>query len=156
MAWIEAMRITHVIHLIRPFHGNGDSELVKQPKIYAFDTGFVAHENGWTDLHPEERGLLWENIVLEHLLSRPLQPEVRYWRDKLQREVDFVVPRGRAVVDAYECKWDLRRIDVKGLAAFRALYPKGANYIVAPAVEAPYKRTIDGLEVTIVSPEAIA
>ncbi len=156
MSWIEAMRITHVIHLIRPFHGNGDSELVKQPKIYAFDTGFVAHENGWTELHPEERGLLWENLVLEHLLSRPWKPEVHYWRDKLQREVDFVVPKGRTVVDAFECKWDLRRIDMKGLAAFRALYPKGANYIVAPSVDAPYTRTIEGIEVTIVSPSAIA
>lgn len=156
MSWIEAMRITHVIHLIRPFHGNGDSELVKQPKIYAFDTGFVAHENGWTELQPEERGLLWENVVLEHLLSRPWQPEVHYWRDKLQREVDFVVPKGRAVVDAFECKWDLRRIDMKGLAAFRALYPKGTNYIVAPSVDAPYTRTIEGIEVTIVSPSAIA
>ena len=156
MSWIEAMRITHVIHLIRPFHGNGDSELVKQPRIYAFDTGFVAHENGWTELRAEERGQLWENVVLEHLLSRPWQPEVHYWRDKLQREVDFVVPRGRSVVDAYECKWDLRRLEMKGLAAFRALYPKGANYIVAPAVTEPYTRTIDGIEVRVVSPEAIA
>ena len=156
MSWIEAMRITHVIHLIRPFHGNGDSELVKQPRIYAFDTGFVAHENGWTELRAEERGQLWENVVLEHLLSRPWQPEVHYWRDKLQREVDFVVPRGRSVVDAYECKWDLRRLEVKGLAAFRALYPKGANYIVAPAVTEPYTRTIDGIEVRVVSPDAIA
>jgi uncharacterized protein len=156
MSWIEAMRITHVIHLIRPFHGNGDSELVKQPRIYAFDTGFVAHENGWTELRAEERGQLWENVVLEHLLSRPWQPEVHYWRDKLQREVDFVVPRGRSVVDAYECKWDLRRLEMKGLAAFRALYPKGANYIVAPAVTEPYTRTIDGIEVRVVSPDAIA
>jgi uncharacterized protein len=156
MTWIEAMRITHVIHVIRPFHGNGDSELVKQPKIYAFDTGFVAHENGWTELRPEERGLLWENVVLEHLLSRPWQPEVHFWRDKLQREVDFVVPKGRSVVDAFECKWDLRRVDMRGLSAFRALYPKGANYIVAPAVAEPYTRTIDGISVTILSPSNIA
>jgi predicted AAA+ superfamily ATPase len=116
----------------------------------------VAHENGWTELRAEERGQLWENVVLEHLLSRPWQPEVHYWRDKLQREVDFVVPRGRSVVDAYECKWDLRRLEMKGLAAFRALYPKGANYIVAPAVTEPYTRTIDGIEVRVVSPDAIA
>ncbi len=152
MTWIEAMRITHVIHVIRPFHGNGDSELVKQPKIYAFDTGFVAHENGWTELRPEERGQLWENIVLEHLLSRPWQPEVHFWRDKRQREVDFVVAKGRSVVDAYECKWDLRRIDMRGLSAFRALYPRGVNYIVAPAVQAPYTRTVDAIPVTILSP----
>lgn len=156
MSWIEAMRVTHVIHLIRPFHGNGDAELVKQPKIYAFDTGFVAHECGWTELHPEERGVLWENLVLEHLLSRPRRPEVHYWRDKAKREVDFVVPRGRATVDAIECKWDLRRIDLAGIKAFRTLYPSGRNFVVAPAVAEPYQRTIDGVVVTIASPSALS
>jgi predicted AAA+ superfamily ATPase len=155
MSWIEAMRITHVVHLIRPFHGNGDSELVKQPKIYAFDTGFVAHENGWSELQPEERGLLWENVVLEHLLSRPSQPEVHYWRDKFQREVDFIIPRGRSAVDAIECKWDLRRIDIKGMKAFRALYPKGSNFVLSPGVVEPYTRVIDGVTLTIASPRAI-
>lgn len=155
MSWIEAMRITHVVHLIRPFHGNGDSELVKQPKIYAFDTGFVAHENGWSELQPEERGLLWENVVLEHLLSRPSQPEVHYWRDKLQREVDFIIPRGRSAVDAIACTWDLRRIDIKGMKAFRALYPKGSNFVLSPGVVEPYTRVIDGVTLTIASPSAI-
>ncbi len=160
MSWMEAMRITHVIHVLRPFHGGGDSELVRQPKIYAFDTGFVAHECGWTELRPEERGLLWENVVLEHLLSRPSRPEVHYWRDKVGREVDFAVPRGRGVVDAYECKWDLRRTAVEGLAAFRKLYPKGRNYFVAPAVETPYSRVVEvsgmSIEVTYASPSSLA
>jgi predicted AAA+ superfamily ATPase len=155
LSWIEAMRITHVIHLLRPFHGNGDAELVKQPKIYGFDTGFVAHENGWSELRSEERGLLWENVVLEHLLSRPSQPEIHYWRDKQQREVDFVIPRGRSTVDAIECKWDLRRIDARGMKAFRALYPKGSNYVLSPGVAEPYTRVIDGIELTIASPQAI-
>lgn len=156
MSWLETMRITHVIHMLRPFHGNGDSELLKQPKIYAFDTGFVAHENGWTELRSEERGLLWENVVLEHLLSRPSRPEVHFWRDKLQREVDFVIPRGRSAVDAIECKWDLRRIDMRGMKAFRALYPKGRNFVLSPGVAEPYTREIDGIEVTIASPPAVA
>lgn len=152
MTWLEAMRVTQVIHVVRPFHGGGDAELVKQPRIYAFDTGFVAHENGWTELRPEEQGLLWENLVLEHLRSRASEPEVHYWRDKQQREVDFVVPRGRGAVDAIECKWDLRRIDGRGLKAFRALYPKGANYIVSPRVAEPYVRALDGIDATLCAP----
>ena len=60
------------------------------------------------------------------------------------------------MVDAFECKWDLRRVETRGLSAFRALYPKGANYIVAHAVAEPYTRTIDGISVTILSPSNIA
>ena len=155
MAWIEVLRITHIIHLLPPFHGNGDKELVQQPKIYAFDTGFVAHENGWTDLRAGERGLLWENVVLEHLLSRPTQLAVHHWRDKLQREIDFVIPRGRGAVDAIECKWDLRRFETRGLKAFRALYPKGKNYVIAPHVPDTYARVIDGIEVHFCTPKQI-
>jgi len=91
MAWLEAMRVTHLIHEVPPFHGGGRGELLKQPKIYAFDTGFVAHERGWDSLRPEDCGHLWENLVLEHLLSRgPVRP-VHFWRQD-RREVDFVLP----------------------------------------------------------------
>ena len=37
---LQALEITHAITLLRPFHGGGQKELVKQPKVYAFDTGF--------------------------------------------------------------------------------------------------------------------
>ncbi|MSP63251.1 MAG: hypothetical protein EXR72_23500 [Myxococcales bacterium] len=32
-------------------------------------------------------------------------PRIHFWRDKLQREVDFVIPAGRDGCDAFECKW---------------------------------------------------
>ena len=156
LAWLEVLRITHVIHMLSPFHGNGDKELTQQPKIYAFDTGFVAHENGWNELRPEERGLLWENVVLEHLLSRPSLLKVHHWRDKLQREIDFVIPRARGAVDAIECKWDLRRFETRGLKAFRTLYPKGKNFVIGPNVTESYTRTVDGLELTFGTPSVLA
>lgn len=155
MAWLDILRITHVLHVIPPFHGRGDSELVRQPKTYAFDTGFVAHENGWTDLRPQEREQLWENVVLEHLLSRSPEPAVHYWRDKLAREIDFVVPRSRGVVDAIECKWDLRRFDTRALKVFRQLYPKGRNFVVAPHVPEEYTRKIDEMDVTFTNPTGL-
>jgi predicted AAA+ superfamily ATPase len=156
MNWLEALEVTQVIRVIRPYHGGADAELTKLPRIYAFDTGFVAHENGWTELRPEEHGQLWENLVLEHLLSRPTRLEVHYWRDKQRREVDFVVPRGRGVVDAIECKWDARRAASEGFKAFRALHPKGRNFVVAPRVAQSTERTIDGIGVTVCPLGALA
>ena len=61
---IEAMRIAHAMRLLRPFHGGGKQEIVSRPKCYAFDTGFVTFERGWNDIRDDDRGLLWEHLVL--------------------------------------------------------------------------------------------
>jgi len=146
--YLEVLEVTHAIHLLRPYHAGGGRELVKQPKVYGFDTGFVAHVRGWNELRPEDCGQLWENMVLEHLLAQPGQPVVQYWRDRQQREVDFVVPRSRGACDAIECRWDVRGFDPRNLLAMRRLHPRGRNWVVAPNVREPYIREIDGLEVT--------
>lgn len=75
-----------------------------------------------------------------------------FWRDKQQREVDFVVPRGRDAADAIECKWRPQAFETRGLAAFRASYPKGKNYLVSPLNGPAYDRVQNGLEVKFVSP----
>ena len=66
--------------------------------------------------------------------------------------MDFVVPRRRDVVDAIECKWRADAFETRGLHAFRANYPKGRNFVVAPIEGAPYDRKTDGLQVSFVSP----
>ncbi len=72
---------------------------------------------------------------------------VRYWRDKKKREVDFVVlgPGGRC--DALECKWNADSFSPRALSAFRALHPGGRNYVVSPQVGPAYVRGARGLEV---------
>ncbi|MCX8042839.1 MAG: DUF4143 domain-containing protein [Desulfobacterota bacterium] len=45
-AYLEAMSVAHAIFLIAPFHGGGRREIVRQPKLYGFDTGFVTFARG--------------------------------------------------------------------------------------------------------------
>jgi predicted AAA+ superfamily ATPase len=146
MAWLDIFQITHVIHLLRPYAEGGRRELLAQPKLYGFDTGFVCHAHGWDHVRPEEAGLLWEHLVLDTLLSLPLA-KIHFWRDKQQREVDFVLPRSRGTVDAIECKWNPAAFEPRGLAAFRENYPRGRNYVVSPQVTAAYTRQAGGLEI---------
>ena len=147
MAWLDVFQITHVIHLLRPYSAGGRREILAQPKLYGFDTGFVCHVRGWDQVRPEDAGLLWEHLVLDTLLSIPVA-QVGFWRDKQQREVDFVIPRGRAAVDAIECKWNPVAFETRGLAAFRGWYPRGRNFVVSPQVPAAYTRRMGALEVT--------
>ena len=39
MSYLDVFEVTHVLHAVRPFHGDGRQEILKQPKLYAFDTG---------------------------------------------------------------------------------------------------------------------
>lgn len=155
MNYLNVLETTHAIRVLKPHHGGSASELVHQPKIYGFDTGFVCHARGWDSLRAEDYGTLWEHVVLETLISTPLE-QLGYWRDKAQREVDFVVPRGRGRVDAIECKWSPSGFSPRGLQAFRAHYPSGSNYLVVPNAPERYVRDHAGLEVEVISLEALA
>ena len=155
MTYMEVLQVTHAVTLLRPYHSGGRQELVRQPKVYGFDSGFVAYCRGWNELRPEDCGLLWEHLVLETLMASATPRTANYWRDKQQREVDFVLPAGRNAVDAVECKWSISSFDPKGLAAFREVHSSGRNFVVVPDLPAPLERKHGKLKVTFLSLEAL-
>ncbi len=138
-AHIEAMQVAHAVYLLPPFHGGGKREIVSRPKCYAFDTGFVTFEKGWDTIRDDDRGLLWEHLVLDGLRFRFGDENIFYWQDKSRREVDFVIRRGRDRIDVMECKINPDKLDAKSIESFRSLYPNGDNYIVSPAVKKTYR-----------------
>lgn len=155
-AHLRAMEITHAVTVLRPFHGGGRRELVKRPKIYGFDTGFVSFFKGWDPLRAEDYGILWEHLVLEWLQARRPDSSLFYWRDASGREVDFVIAAGRDKTHAVECKWDPGAFDSSALTAFRGAYPGGSNFLVCPSVERPYKKRLKGLDITVCDPTGLA
>ena len=95
--------------------------------------------------------MLWEHLVLDSLIAAGV-PKIHFWRDKQQREVDFVVPRGRDAVDAIECKWKPEAFETRGVGVFREHYPRGRNYVLCPLSGPAYERAQDGLKFAFVSP----
>ena len=138
-AYLEALEIAHAVHLLRPFRGGGGGEIVSRPKCYAFDTGFVAFERGWSRIRDDDRGVLWEQLVLDSLRFRYLDRDIFYWRDKSGREVDFVVRRDEGHLDAFECKINADKVTKTAAEALRQRYPLGRNYVVVPAARNPYR-----------------
>jgi predicted AAA+ superfamily ATPase len=147
-AHLEAMSVAYALLVVPPFHGGGRRELVRRPKIYGFDTGMVAFVRGWTSLRAEDRGPLWEHLVLDVLRTTVVGGGVGYWRDKSDREIDFVVRDG-ARVHAVECKIRPDRFDGRSLAVFRASYPLGRNVVVSPGVAEPYDTRAGSLLVRV-------
>lgn len=88
--WVEVLERLYVIFVVTPFSKNLARGLLKEPKIYFYDTGRV-----------EGPGARFENLVACHLLKRCHYLEdveghrcaLHYVRDREKREVDFLVVR---------------------------------------------------------------
>ena len=147
-AHIEALQVAHAVRLVRPFHGGGTREIVRRPKCYAFDTGFVTFAKGWDSIRSDDRGLLWEHLVLDSLCSHSNSEDIFYWQDKSHRELDFVVRRSADRVDVVECKINPDKLDAAPVEAFRRLYANGQNIVISPALKEPYRFRRGGLVFT--------
>jgi hypothetical protein len=146
---LRALEVTHAVTLVRPFHGGNQAELVRQPKIYGFDTGFVSFARGWDPLRPSDYGHLWEHLVLESFQAKLPDSPMLYWRDKAGHEVDFVRASARDAIDAYECKWHPDAFETDGLKAFRKRYPNGRNVLLTPTVTPPHVKSVAGIDVEV-------
>ncbi len=154
--YLGILEATYVVHVVRPFTTRRASEIVAAPRVYAFDTGFFCAYRDWRVLRPEDRGTLWEHLVLNELTAVSQTRRIAYWRDKRGHEVDFVwAPRAAAPL-AIECKWAADRFDPTGLAAFRRIYAKGDNVVVAHDVESPFERSYGDLKVRFESLPTLA
>ena len=150
-AHIEAMAIAHALFLLPPFHGGGRREITTRPKSYGFDTGVVTHVKGWDSIRDEDRGVLWEHLVLDTLRSRFYPGSIYYWRDKSDREVDFILQDRNNRLHAIECKINPDHFEPRSLLAFREIYPQGGNFIVSPLVKEAYTRQIRTTSITVCS-----
>jgi len=142
---IEAMSIAHALLLLPPFHGGGRREIISRPKCYAFDTGFITFVKGWDSIREDDRGLLWEHIVLDALRTVIDDFYLFYWRDKSGREIDFVIKSSGRTFDVIECKINPDYFNSRNLVEFRVIYPKGRNFVVSPMIKSPYQMKHDDL-----------
>lgn len=151
MSYLDAMEIAHAIYRLPPFFGGGHREIIKQPKAYLFDTGFISHIRGWETIRSEDAGFLWEHLVLDELRFDFPPRTIHYWRDKSGREIDFVIDRGAGNIDVYEAKYQPDAFEPKHMQHFRKLYPNGQNFIISPFIKTPYKQRVGDLAITFTS-----
>lgn len=87
--WVAVLESLYLVFRVTPFHRNIARAILKEPKIYFFDSGLVRGD----------RGAVLENVVAISLLKSACHREdvlgeevrVHYIRDKEKREVDFVI-----------------------------------------------------------------
>ncbi len=153
--YLSILDATFVVNIIRPFSSRRSTEIVAAPKVYGFDTGFVCYYQGWSQLRQEDRGLLWEHIVLNEIMAHTQLRNIQYWRDKRGHEVDFVLTRAREIPVAVECKWTASGFSPRQLLAFRRQYPEGKNFVVAHDVDHPFAKEYNGILVKFVNLDSL-
>lgn len=117
------------------------------PRLAVHDTALMTASYGPDrDLllsDANRRGHLVESAVGAYLLRRSVQEgfEVNWWRDKYNREVDFVVSSGQRRTAIEVKSGRIRRLD--GLDAFCAEYPGTATMVVG-SYETPLEDFLSG------------
>jgi predicted AAA+ superfamily ATPase len=150
--YLKVMEASRVCHVLKPYSTHRATEIVSAPKVYGFDTGFVAYHRAWHELRAEDKGALWEHYVLNELQSRTQgSVEIRYWRDKRGHEIDFVLLRRGRSPTALECKWKANAFDAANVRAFRRAHAGGENWVVAQDVDRCFRRTVSNLSLEFIS-----
>ena len=111
-SWLSILEVSYVIYLLPPYHANIGKRLTKSPKLYFHDTGLASWLMGINtveqlDVHPL-RGALFENLVVSELMKRKYnqgeQPQLYFYRDQRQHEIDLIDEMQDGTLRAYEIK----------------------------------------------------
>jgi len=89
--YLNLLEKTYIINLLRPYFTNRRTELVKNPKVYFYDSGLrnaVINDFKKMDLR-QDKGVLYENLIFSELIKNNFS--LKYWRTKSKAEVDFIV-----------------------------------------------------------------
>ena len=150
ISYLEAMRIANMLYVLPPFHGSGRREIIQRPKYYSFDTGMVCFVNGWNEIRENDRGLLWEHLVLDMMRTHINEHNLYYWRDKSGREIDFVIKRSGKKIDIIECKANPDHFTPGNMKVFRESYPNGNNYCYSPYISDSYAIEKGGIKLLFI------
>ena len=110
-AWLSVLEASYIIYLLKPYYKNFGKRIIKNPKMYFYDTGLVSSLLGITSAEQIEnfymRGALFESFVVSELLKRRLfagkTDELYFWRDSNGIEID-VIEEDNLEIKAYEIK----------------------------------------------------
>jgi hypothetical protein len=131
--YLNILTETFIISLVSPFFTNKNKEIVKSPKVYFYDTGarnYFLKDFTQFDSRTDAPFLL-ENFLFSQLIKKSdFLTQIKFWRDKNGREVDFVVEK-EGVINAYEVKYkkEIKKKDLSYLFYFKNLYKNAKIYL---------------------------
>ena len=101
--WLEILARSGVIHLLYPYSSNIAKRTIKAPKVYFLDTGLASHLCSWETAdalrNGAQSGAMLETYAFAEILKSYWHngdnPNIYFYRDTDQKEIDFVIERNR-------------------------------------------------------------
>lgn len=125
--WISLLESLYVLFVVTPYSRNIRRGLLKQPKIYFYDTGFVCEDPGARLENAVACALIKRLHFLEDTLGEKCS--LHYVRDKEKRETDFLTVREGAGEFLIETK--VSDPDIKAIRHFsHMLGPKIQPFVL--------------------------
>ena len=127
--YIRYLEETHILERVLPFSNNKINEIVKMPVIYFIDIGLLNYCLGNFGIKKNEKdGFIFQNIIWR-ILKEIHMIEIRHWRTKDHKEIDFIVEKGNDLY-AIEVKYSKNPRMNKALYTFAGLYKNVRKIIV--------------------------
>jgi len=121
--YIEILEALHIIFLVRPFHKNIARSLLKEPKVYFYDSGYVEGDEGARLENTVAVSLLKHVQFLQDAKGADIS--LHYIRTKDGREVDFSLAEKGTLAQLIEVKLS-DETPSRTLAYFRNRHPAAA------------------------------
>ena len=105
-SWLSILEASFVIFFLSPYYKNYNKRVVKQPKLYFYDTGVICSLLGLNATSQLSnfylRGSLFENFVISECLKYRIhqgkQPNAYFWRDNTGNEIDLLLNNGTTLL----------------------------------------------------------
>lgn len=111
-SWVRILEASQILYLLRPYYVNLGSRLIKSPKVYFTDTGFLNYLLGNRERRAltegPRAGPVFENFVVQEVLkayaNRGRQAPLFYYRTNNGLEVDLLVEERAGTLRPCEVK----------------------------------------------------
>ncbi len=140
--YVEILEALYVVFAVRPFHKNIARSLLKEPKLYFFDSGFVQGDEGKRYENTVAISLLKHANYLEDATGGDVS--LHYLRTRDGREVDFAVSKNGELETILEVKLS-DTAPSRSLRFFKAMVPRASA--VQLVHNARHYEEIDGINI---------
>ena len=124
--WLSVLETSYITYKLKPFYKNYNKRLIKNSKIYFYDTGLVCFLLGIKNIENLNthygKGNIFETFVISDFIKNNFNKgesnDFYFWRDSQKKEIDLIVDDGI----------NLKGIEIKSGRTIKDDFFKGLNY----------------------------
>lgn len=147
--WISVLETSYILFTLQPYYKNFNKRLVKQSKIYFYDTGLACFLLGIDKViyTHHMKGALFENFVILELIkqrwNQGKKHNLYFWRDNHGHEVDVLFEKGEKIVPIeIKATQTMHYEFFKGLEFFTEFSQSEPGYVIYGGAENMPKNTL--------------